>query len=186
MNLNLGAVVALLKHGADVNVVNEEDGFTPLFRATSNPEVPEAVEVVDALLRSGADETVVGKDGDTALEVVWTWTDEEQLVTEDYERVCELLENAPTDRAWRRRGFLVLCRAHPDRLCSEREIAGVRTGMNSRAKVASARTSSCSDGATTAGICTLDERTDGDRVGAAARVVELEEEGILRMIVAFL
>lgn len=36
----------------------------------------------------------------------------ETSVPEDVERVRQLLANAPADRAWRRRGFLVLCRAH--------------------------------------------------------------------------
>lgn len=42
----------------------------------------------------------------------------------DVRRVKELLVNAPADRAWRRRGLPVLCRAFPDRCLPEREPEG--------------------------------------------------------------
>lgn len=32
------------------------------------------------------------------------------------ERLSKLLARAPQDRSWRRRGFLVMCRTHQDRL----------------------------------------------------------------------
>lgn len=38
--------------------------------------------------------------------------------------VGKLLANAPADKAWRRRGYLVLCRAHPDRLQQNQIING--------------------------------------------------------------
>ncbi|CAN0539062.1 unnamed protein product, partial [Ectocarpus sp. 8 AP-2014] len=38
-----------------------------------------------------------------------------QRATREQQRVQQLLANAPADRAWRRRGLLVLCRAHPGR-----------------------------------------------------------------------
>lgn len=44
--------------------------------------------------------------------------------TGDVRRVKELLANAPTGRAWRRRGLLILCRAFPDRCLPEGETEG--------------------------------------------------------------
>lgn len=35
-------------------------------------------------------------------------------MAEGVDRVRQLLANAPADRAWRRWGYLVLCRARPD------------------------------------------------------------------------
>ncbi len=46
-------------------------------------------------------------------------------VPEHEQRVRNLLARAPADRAWRRRGLMVLCRAHPDRLRLEGALAGL-------------------------------------------------------------
>lgn len=70
-------------------------------------------EAVDILLRRGADETAVDNDHRTPAYLIGSRLGEAQgSLAEDFERVRELLANAPADRAWRRRGFLVLCRAH--------------------------------------------------------------------------
>ena len=50
------------------------------------------------------------------MDMIGLAVEEEDHLVEDVERVRELLANAPADRAWRRRGYLVLCRAHPDRV----------------------------------------------------------------------
>ena len=74
-------------------------------------------------------------------------------VPEDVGRVRELLVNAPADRAWRRRGYLVLCRARPDRLRQIHESSGVHDGVE---RSISTETGSCTG---TAGDGTVDGRT---------------------------
>jgi hypothetical protein len=56
----------LLERGADVNARDDDDGFTPLHRASEHG----ALEVVRVLLEYGADVEAVNVDGKTALQVV--------------------------------------------------------------------------------------------------------------------
>ena len=84
-------LLCLLKHG-----VNAVDYFlgTPL---------------VHAALRAGADETIVDVHGYRAADMTEKYVGRQDCLTEDFERVRELLANAPADRVWRRRRYLVLC-----------------------------------------------------------------------------
>ncbi|CAM9117929.1 unnamed protein product [Scytosiphon promiscuus] len=182
-NFNLKVVIALLEHGAAVDA--PDGGYrTPLHYAASNAGIPGVAEVVDVLLRSGARERISDVDGNTPMDAIGARIDWMEIQDEEYKRVQDLLSNAFADRLWRRRGFLVLCRAHPDRLCLGTVVAP--PGMSSRANTASAGISGCRDGATAGGACTLNERAGGDWGGVAARVVKLEEEGIFQMIVSLL
>jgi len=56
----------LLERGVDVNSRADDDGFTPLLRASENG----ALEVVRLLLEHGADVQAVDVDGKTALQLV--------------------------------------------------------------------------------------------------------------------
>lgn len=47
----------------------------------------------------------------------------DQSLAEDAERVRVLLANTPADRTWRRRGYLVLFRAHPDRVQQDQVVS---------------------------------------------------------------
>ncbi|CAM9674730.1 unnamed protein product [Scytosiphon promiscuus] len=122
---------ALLRHGADPNALNSHHQ-TPLHLAACQVGAPGTSEVVDLLLRSGADETVADFEGDTAADLVEYYVveqedvldDEPVAVDEDVGRVGALLASAPADRAWRRRGFLVMCRAFPDRVQLTRQDGG--------------------------------------------------------------
>ncbi|CAN0270590.1 unnamed protein product [Ectocarpus sp. 12 AP-2014] len=69
--------------------------------------------MMDLLLRWGADETVVDRDGNRPIDVIGTTTraqEESGHQRGEHESLRKLLANAPADRAWRRRGILVLCR----------------------------------------------------------------------------
>ena len=108
---NVSAVFVLLKHGASVITRNATEQ-TPLHGAAAYAGRLRTAEVVDLLLRRGADENAVDSDGQTPADLVGSEIEEEDRLAEDVERVRRLLANAPADRAWRRRCFLVLCRAY--------------------------------------------------------------------------
>lgn len=123
-HLSLDAVIALLKHGADVNP-QSLNLRTPLHFAAFKGGGEGSAAVVDVLLRAGADEAIADNEGKTPSCAIGWWTARQHdRPTEDIELVRELLANAPADRAWRRQGYLVLCRAHPRR---------VQRGQESRA-----------------------------------------------------
>lgn len=101
---NCEAMVALLRHGADVNK-RDNDGNGPLHRVckfVSNND--RAVETLDLLLRWSADETAINNNGRTPVQSIGTGVDPNG-------HLRRTLENASADRAWRRRGLLILCRA---------------------------------------------------------------------------
>lgn len=105
-----------------------------------------------------------------------------------------LLANAPADRAWRRRGYLVLCRVHPERLQQKQVISGTRH-TNAPATDRSLDTGYCtvlrtpaeaSDCHETAvGGSNVDE-LDGGWAAAVTKVSRLPEEGEFRTIVGYL
>lgn len=86
----LGAVLALLKHGADVNSQNWA-GESPVFTAASYAGKQGAAEVVDALLRWGADPLALSTSGQTAADVIGARVDEKERLEEDVEHVRDLL-----------------------------------------------------------------------------------------------
>ena len=114
---HLFAVRALLDAGAYVNTQNN-NGFTPLHRAAAIAGKKHSAECVDILLRSGSDETMVDNLGQIAADMVGQRVEVEERSPVEIERVRLLLANARADKAWRRRGFLVLCRAFPERTSS--------------------------------------------------------------------
>ncbi|CBJ48769.1 ankyrin repeat domain protein [Ectocarpus siliculosus] len=106
------AILTLLQLGANVNS-KDDVGKNPLHCACFFCHH----DAADLLLRWGADETAVNLEGETVVSMVIRRI-AEALETRcpPLERVSKLLARAPQDRAWRRRGFLVLCRAHRDRV----------------------------------------------------------------------
>lgn len=58
-------VKALIEAGADVNSVNDSDGYTPLIEAVSHKNT----EMVAMLLKAGAKKMIKAKTGDTALDL---------------------------------------------------------------------------------------------------------------------
>lgn len=107
------ATEALLLSGADLETKNNL-GATALHRACSFSQS----NTVQLLLRWGADETATTVDNVTAYELVGSSVEEELLSPEEVTSKVQLdavirsmLVNAPADRTWRRRGWIVLCRA---------------------------------------------------------------------------
>ncbi len=174
---------ALLKHGAVVDS-KDEDGSTPLqCAALKAGEKHEAAGVVDILLRSGADETEVDDEGDTAADVVGNHVEEQlESLAEDVERVRNLLANAPVDRAWRRRGYLVLCRAYSDRVKLPKDNSRAYAGMRQRLRsYRSAPVKARGQRRTP-----VDKRGGREWTAVVARVLRMEEDGLFRMIVGYL
>ena len=173
----------MLKHGANVNA-HSNDLQTTLMHSTLNAGTRGgAAEVVDSLLRAGADETIVNEDGSRAVDMIGKEVEEQDFL-EDVERMRELLANAPADRAWRRRGYLVLCRARSDRLQHGQVIRG--THQNN---IPARRTRSRARLARAEGIMgdrAVDESTVGGWAVVVTEIIQLQEEGIFRTIVGYL
>ena len=122
------AALALLDLGAEINA-QSGDGQTALHAAARAGE-PGSAEMVDLLLRRGADETILSRQGKTAWELVNARRCSIHVnVPGDDERVLALLARAPADRAWRRRGMVVLCRALPDRVRLNGDLASLAARM---------------------------------------------------------
>lgn len=108
---NTGTTVVLLRNGAEVDA-KDANGLTPLHLACkASVKQRLMVQVVDLLLRRGADETVTDTDkkGCAAVDLIESSAGPSGCLR-------RLLTNAPADRAWRRRGTLVLCRALSDKV----------------------------------------------------------------------
>lgn len=122
---HVAVICRLLMAGADVETRNSA-GYTPL-RIAVTELFPDAVRV---LLRHGADETSISNDDSTMAASLREARDfyrdrvgpggapaVEALVS----HVSDMLARAPADRAWRRRGWLVMLRR---RVCMMRRIRG--------------------------------------------------------------
>ena len=105
------ATLALLQLGANVNAENIR-GTTPLHLACLHGKA----DAAELLLRWGADETIVENFGNTPSQLIPDIARAAEQDRPELERLSKLLAYAPQDRAWRRRGFVVMCRAHPERL----------------------------------------------------------------------
>lgn len=212
---HLEIVRTLLKHGADANWATQGflgAGSTPLHNAAklAGRCATVAATMVDLLLRHGADETAIDGSGATPADIVRRFLgvpagdpgnfDAPEASPEDIELVWKLLVNAPADRAWRRRGFLVMCRAHPDRLRLGRQSgqrhAGAAPRTRSRVKESGAEAASgggsgngaaAGSGSGAAAGSVAQEKAGGHDWGvAAANLVRLGEEDIFRRVVEYL
>lgn len=119
------AALSLLNLGAEVNALTD-GGETALHFAAARAGKQGSVEMVDVLLSRGADETIVSerRGGKTARELVNTRRIFRKIYGDD-ERVLTMLVRAPANRAWRRRGLMVLCRAYPDRVHLDGDLASL-------------------------------------------------------------
>lgn len=179
-------VLALLNHGADVNA-QDHQGRTPLYHGACKAGKVGSARVVDLLLKSGADETIVATDRRSPAHVVSLSVRMRCELPEEYDIVRTLLANAPADRSWRRRGFLALCRAHGSRLDPGQEGSATHAGG---APSADSRGNSARTEARTGGGAgregARDELSRPNWPGVVLKVLELAEEGIFRTIVGYL
>lgn len=181
----------LVKHGA---ATNAKDSLhrTPLWYLAHSAGTEGVAEMVDFLLRSGADETIVDEDGRAPVDVLGGWFEgDEHLMLENVEPVRRLLANAPSDRAWRRRGYLVLCRAFPEKVQQREEssrggAAGAAVARRNRQGTKLARAEAGGGGGAAGGGTAVDDRAGGDWAAVVTGVLGLQEEGIFRTIVGFL
>ena len=185
-SVSLEALTALLKHDKCVNKT-DRDFRTPLHFATRPRSTgTRAVAVVDLLLRSGADETLADREGNTAEDIISScgYNPKCSQMNIHLEYIRLLLKSAPADRAWRRRGYLALCRAYPDRVRQVQKSSRSCTSMmQETCSFAGTDINSCNDAV---GDITADKRVDGGWVSVMARVLGLHEEDIFRAIVGYL
>lgn len=106
---------AMLRHAGGADGLGRMDLESALLLATTGPGINEKpiAAVVDLLLRWGADERAVSN---ANRRLIGKNAPQDPATQKDAERVRELLRSAPKDRAWRRRGFLVVCRAFPGKV----------------------------------------------------------------------
>lgn len=167
------AVRALVNHGADINAKGPH-GKTPLHRAAAHTAWI-GIEVVDFLLRSGADETLVDKYGRTPADEIKGYFAKDKA---NVERARKLLAEAPVDRTWRRRGLLLMCIARHGR--------GQLPGAASDISIPGDDTEGTSN-TETSGNDVVEERPEGGWAGVSGWLAGLKplQEGILRKIIEF-
>lgn len=103
------AMLYVLQLGADVNA-KASGGWNALHITCRK------ADAADLLLRWGADETALTDSGripSSKMPVIAEAPEEDRP---RLERLSKLMAHATQDRSWRRRGFLVMCRTHQDRL----------------------------------------------------------------------
>lgn len=202
-NLKVEAADVLLGLGARVNAPDIL-GETPLHRAARASNEDSAARIAEVLLmRWDADETAVDARGRTPARVIGRDAKREFALrhTPPSPSVLGLLVNARAERAeraWRRRGFLVMCRAHPDRakpnfgfakLSEHAGRASRQTRLMSRNRAKSARVEE-GEGDVAGnnggrGITHWQVAEGASVAGVAAKVVGMEE-GLFRHVINFL
>lgn len=105
------AMLALVQCAADVNARHSTTDQTPLHVACQH-QARGVDAAVDLLLRSGATETAIGRDGRTASDLLGLQTADGRGCSDDEKRRARtLLARAKQDRAWRRRCWPVVLRS---------------------------------------------------------------------------
>lgn len=191
------------RSGAGVTAVDAH-GCTPLHLAVTGGAysnqvgAAEVSDAVDLLFRWGADESATNSifgphlPGTTVADEWRRTVLRSQISNADETSVLKLLERAQQDKAWRRRGWLVLCRIFPDRVRLKVDDGEACTGLARSVRARGVGAESVSADAPAAGEaetgaagtapCTIPTGGLGLLV---ARVVGLHEEGVFRNILEF-
>ena len=203
------SMLTLLKRGAEV-MMRDEFESSHLHHACVGRR-PGLEKAVDLLLRWGADETALSIDGLPPVELLDHDLDESEnrCSQEEVERARLLLAHAPADRAWRRRGWLVMLRSRASKV----EVAshGTSGGCSNVAGIQETEGQKTSGTEVAAGVQHDDTRWQrsrggegevGDLLGVGAGdgadsngssfngvvalLLGLELEGVFRTVVGFL
>ncbi|CAM9770409.1 unnamed protein product [Scytosiphon promiscuus] len=177
------ALLALLRHGATLSVRNGL-GMTPLHSACHH-QPGGLLSVVDLLLRWNADETTLDDYGEKPSDLLERVRDDRGCSEDEIERVRVLLARAPADRAWRRRGWLVMLRA---RGLKAQDFSSNQQGRRKETGRSVARCEGVGDVREKA---SNRNGAEGDvesmeLVRAVALLTELQPECVFRLIVGFL
>ena len=180
---NLEAIRALASHGADINA-RRSNGDTPLHVAAGNCVFEQSAATVDALLRAGADETMVNAALETPADVLERSAADHEA--EDHESVAQirkLLANAPADRAyrvWARRRHVVMCRAFPGR------VRLADASPSSPADSPQCKKAALREAGEGESGCRAEGKAGSDFSGAMGSLIGLQEADLFRAIVEFL
>lgn len=182
-----GTMHSLLVGGADVNANEGLLRYTPLHLAVNNLLSFDDVTkgIVEHLLRWGADDLALSATRRTPLMCAEDTASHHHLPYETVAPVRGLLMEAEADRVWRRRGWLMLCRARPKRvqLKGNGVAARIRVGPSVRAalirKVAKIGSGGARDCESRKQQRTT-RITDVRLSGIVAMIVRVQEEGVFR------
>ena len=64
---NANALISLLRHGTNPNVIDKRNGYTPLMKALSGKYISNRYLIVMLLLKNGADVNIISNHNKTAL-----------------------------------------------------------------------------------------------------------------------
>lgn len=173
---NEKVMAILLRMGADVDATNSKQE-TPLHHACSTGWPGAA----DLLLRWGADETLrsaCGRPPSAFIPRIHLALEADRPRLERLER---LLQRAPQDRAWRRRGLFLLCRAYPEKLGIGTELLEASHGSPSEAldRTGVKAANKMKEGS-------VGGRREDDFESVAAWMLGLKEEDVFRHVVGYL
>lgn len=168
---DIDILVTLLERSAEINVEDDEKK-TPLHIAAMSCVINEfSVDRLDLLLRAGAVETARDSEGRTPAELVRSSFADNMVYHAAVDRITRVLDRAPADRAWRRRGIVLMCRSFfVDKKLEELEAVWTLVKM---AK-------------TEVGEKAGDVSNDGDFGCLMSKLFALKEEGLYRTVVRFL
>ncbi|CAM9547119.1 unnamed protein product, partial [Scytosiphon promiscuus] len=181
---HLEVVRALLERGASVRARDaDNDNDTPLHVAVRQAGVEGAYEIVEDLLRHGADEEALNDHGLSPVSVVGDIVGVDVALP-----VMELLARAPGDRAWRRRGLLILCCARTKRGKEGESHVGQGKREDGRREPGSdGVVEGWASGGTQGGAhVTVDDRCADGLERIVDWLLGLREEGLFRIVVGFL
>ena len=70
---NANALISLIKHGANVNVVYKHTGYSLLMKALDKHKIPNQYLIIVLLLKNGADVNIISNNSKTALYLAKTY-----------------------------------------------------------------------------------------------------------------